>query len=54
MVEELKIARININLVSNGYYIRVEFDDNDDDWRIDKFIFETKDEVLAFLETNLD
>lgn len=54
MVEELKIDCVNIGIIANGYLVRVEFGEVGDDWIREKFFFDTSDEVLAFLETNLD
>ena len=57
-MEELRIESFYISIIENGYIIRVSLVDDaqvvDDRWQEKKFFFETKDEVIAFLETNLD
>ena len=52
--EELKIARIIISVATNGYGVRVEFEEVGDEWKVDKYVFKTLPEVFTFLETNLD
>ena len=54
MVEELKIDRFVTSIIGNGYLVRVDFESDGDEYKDDKFFFDTADEVLAFLETNLD
>ena len=51
-MDRLEIAYINIVEMPAGHLVRVEW--ADDDLKADKFYFDTIDEVLAFLETNLD
>ena len=52
--KELKIARVIISIAANGYGVRVEFEEVGDEWKVDKYVFNTLLEVFAFLKTNLD
>ena len=52
---EMEVDGAYISKIANGYTVRIEFDPgNDDEYVREKFYFENTDEVLAFLETNLD
>ena len=56
-MEELRIDVIEIEPIINDYVVRVimvDDDDVDDRIRITKFFFTTIENVLAFIETNLD
>ena len=58
MVQDLPIENFFIDYIANGYVVRVSYIDKkahqDDRWSSEEFYFATVDEVLAFLETNLD
>ena len=54
MGDILEIDEVNIAMIANGHLVRVEYKEDGDDWRREKFFFDTIDEVLAFIETNLD
>ena len=58
-MNDLPIEKVSIDPIANGNIVRVELIDNDasdykDRWTTEEFFFESSDEVLAFLETNLD
>ena len=59
MLQDLPIEKISIDPIANGNIVRVSMidkdaDDTKDRWIAEEFYFNSNDEVLAFLETNLD
>jgi hypothetical protein len=51
---ELPIDGIYIDKIANGYLIRIDYEPDGDDYKTEKFFFNTVGEVLTFIETNLD
>ena len=54
MDEKLNIERFSIRSIANGYTVRVDYEEDSDNWKDETFYFSTVTEVIAFLETNLD